>query len=243
MLKNGPVTVTLNGTSTNWTLYMGAAPKPGGPLVIYWHGTATTSGLEVPSVLGTGLQELMDLGGIVAGAETSSGIGATTNEGVWTTGDTDYADQIVACAVQQWKIDVRHIHVSGYSAGGMHTSYMWYARSGYVASVATYSGGTFLINVAPQQVPYAPPAVVAHGAPGGDVFILDFSDASAMFEADVKAKGGFVIDCNDGGTHIDGTRFAVGTQVWKFFKDHPYGVKPFPYTALPTGWPNYCSIK
>jgi poly(3-hydroxybutyrate) depolymerase len=182
----------LNGKATSWTMFMGA-PKTGGPLIIYWHGTASAGSVEVPGAFGTGLQEIMNLGGVVAAAETSSGVGPTTNEGVWSQGDVDYADQIVACAIAQLHIDTHHIHVAGYSAGGMHTAYMWYTRSGYVASVATYSGGTFIINVAPQQDPYLPAAVVAHGGQGQDVFILDFNDASTMWEADIKAKGGFAI--------------------------------------------------
>jgi hypothetical protein len=36
---------------------------------------------------------------------------------------------------------------------------------------------------------------------------------------------------------------AIGSQVWQFLKDHPYGVKPYPYASLPAGWPTYCMIK
>jgi poly(3-hydroxybutyrate) depolymerase len=186
----------------------------------------------------------MSLGGLVAAAETSSGIGNTTDYGVWTTGDVTYADQVVACAIEQLKIDPKRIYTAGYSAGALFAVHLWYARSGYIAGVASYSGGTSIINVAPMQDPAHPPAVVAaHGMQGSDVLVLDFADTSAAWIKDVAAKGAFAVDCNDGSSHIDvAKRAAVSGSVWKFFQDHPYGIKPRPYMTLPAGWPTYCKI-
>jgi len=63
---------------------------------------------------------------------------------------------------QNQHIDPRRIHVAGYSAGAIQTTYMWFARSGYVASVLTYSGGDVTIDVAPIQDPaHPPPALVS----------------------------------------------------------------------------------
>ena len=61
------------------------------------------------------------------------------------------------------------------------------------------------------------------------------------WEGIVKQAGGLAIDCDDGGGA--GARFDLAPQAWQFLKDHPYGVKPEPYTALPSAWPSYCSIK
>src|SRR5258708_38397344 len=88
-------------------------------------------------------------------------------------------------------------------------------------------------------------AIAAHGAMGEDSLGLDFAQASASWEMAVKAAGGFAIDCNDGGNHT--AFFATRAPnlkpvAWKFFNDHPFGVKPEPYTSLPSGFPTYCMI-
>ena len=243
MLRNGAMSILLDGKRMDWTLYMGT-PKPGGPVIIFWHGTGGVGSLEAPNFLGEAIQEAMASGGLVAAAETSSGVGNTTDYGVWTTGDAAYVDQIVACAIEQLKVDTKRIYTAGYSAGALYAVYLWYARSGYIASVASFSGGTNIINVTAMQDAAHPPAVVAaHGKQGSDVLILDFADTSTAWLKDVAAKGAFGVECDDGSSHIDvAKRAAVSSSVWKFFKDHPYGIKPHPYMTLPAGWPAYCKI-
>jgi hypothetical protein len=74
---------------------------------------------------------------------------------------------------------------------------------------------------------------------------VDFANAGTTWEAQIKSAGEFSIDCNDGGNHTDFfTKRAPGLEpvAWKFFNDHPYGVKPEPYTSLPSGFPTYCKI-
>jgi hypothetical protein len=89
-----------------------------------------------------------------------------------------------------------------------------------------------------------PAALVAHGASGSDVFILDFAQASQTYETQIRQHGGFAVDCNDGGTHIDiAKRFAVGPAAWQFLKDHPFKVSPEPYASgLPSAFPSYCKV-
>jgi hypothetical protein len=180
---------------------------------------------------------------MVAAPEVTSGTGSTTGNLVWYTGDVDFADEVIACAIEQGKVDPARIHVSGYSAGGLQTVYHWAARSGYVASVLSYSGGDSFINVAPLQNPsWAPPAIAAHGAEGADWLALDFAIASATWMANVVKAGGLAIDCNDGGSHIDVfSRFSVADAGWQFFLDHPWGVAER-YSTLPAAFPSYCMI-
>jgi hypothetical protein len=89
------------------------------------------------------------------------------------------------------------------------------------------------------------PGIAAHGALGSDALGLDFAAASATWLGEIKSGGGFGIDCNDGGNHL--AFFAsrappLKPVAWQFFKDHPFGVKPEPYTSLPSGFPSYCKI-
>jgi dienelactone hydrolase len=224
---------------------MGSAQ--GGPIILYWHGTGSSATAEVPVAFDTAAIEAA--GGIIVGFVAGSRTGTTTGntgDAVWYQSDAAFADQAVACAIQQLHSDPKHIHTAGYSAGGLQTVYMWYARSGYIASVISYSGGTDTLNqVAMQDSSHIPAAIVAHGASGQDTFILDFAMESAAWESIISMDHGTYIDCNDGGNH---TAFFTTRApnlkpvAWKFFSDHPYGVSPEPYTSLPSGFPTYCAL-
>jgi hypothetical protein len=246
------VTFSTSGGSIQAQVWAGA-PKAGGPIILYWNGTASSPGVEVP--LAFDVNAVTAAGGLIVGFVSGSRTGSTGADTggdlYWFSTDVAFADQAVACAVKQYQIDPRHIHVAGYSAGALQTVYMWGARSGYVASVISYSGGYIAIN-GPQSTD-APfenagniaPAIAAHGAVGSDNLIVDFANASTTWEGQIKMAGGFSIDCNDGGNHTDFfTKRAPPLQpvAWKFFSDHPYGIKPEPYSSLPSGFPTYCKI-
>jgi hypothetical protein len=240
------VTINAGGGSIQAQIWMGT--KGGGPIVVYWHGTASSPAGEIPIAFDT--NAVAAAGGIIIGFNANSRTGSTsgnTGDAVWYTSDGAFADQAVACAIQNNHMDPTSIHTAGYSAGGLQTVWMWYARSGYLASVISYSGGSSFINTAPMQdASNLASAIVAHGASGSDALGVDFAQASATWEMAIKQGGGFSIDCNDGGNHLDffGKR-APGIQkvAFKFFQDHPFGVKPDPYAgALPSGFPSYCKI-
>jgi hypothetical protein len=193
------------------------------------------------------ISQVQSMGGIVAAAESTSSTGTNTGDGVWYTGDVDWADFIIACAIKQLNIDTRHIHVSGYSAGALQSGYMYYARSGNVASVVVYSGGAGIGAGQLQDPSNVPPLIGAHGAASTSATSGDFlASSTTMFEQAVKSLGAsIVIDCDDGGAHTDITRLTrLAPSTWQFFKDHPFkGGKPDPYAGgLPSGFPTYCKI-
>ncbi len=228
------------------TVWSGDPSMGPGPLVIYYYATGS-SPLEPSVTLGKAqIDAITAKGGAVIAQNKTTAQGETTGNNIWYTGDAPIADEMVACAIQTQHIDPRRVHVAGYSAGAIQTTYMWFARSGYVASVLTYSGGDVGINTAPiQDAAHPPPALVTHGAKGSDTYggVVDFFDSSTKWETDIKSANGFAIDCNDGGTHTDfALRTKVAPQALQFFLDHPYGVKPEPYTTLPSGFPAYCKI-
>jgi hypothetical protein len=124
---------------------------------------------------------------------------------------------------------------------------MSYARSGYVAAAVTLSGGldgldgTYLTPTTLQDPTNVPSVMAVHGAPGMDVVIIDFSVASAAWEADIAKKGGFSMDCNTGGGHVSGPP-AILPGMWQFMVDHPFKVSPQPYPPIPAVYPSYCQI-
>ena len=216
------------------------AGSGGGPVVIYWYYT----GGNAASILGEFPQAQIDAvvqaGGVVASIGQSKGTGTNTGDFVWYTDDFLTADEIVACAIQELHIDTRRIFTTGGSAGALQAAWMAYARSGYVAAAAPISGGV----VVPQQYQdptNIPAAMAIHGAAGSDVVVIDFAQASQTWENDVKAHGGFAMDCNTGGGHISGPP-QICPAIWQFFQDHPFGVKPQPYPPIPAVFPSYCTI-
>jgi hypothetical protein len=228
------------------TVWSGDA-KGGGPLLIYYYATGSNAMEPLYTMAMPQIAKITSMGGAVVAQNVTTAKGPTTGNNVWYQGDAEIADEIVACAIEKQKIDPRQIHVAGYSAGAIQTTFMWWARSGYVASVLTYSGGDDTLNMVPlQDAAHPPAALVTHGAHGKDTYggVIDFADASAAWEKEIKMANGFAIDCDDGSNHTDfKTRTKVAPQALQFFLDHPYGVKPEPYTTLPAGWPTYCTIK
>jgi predicted esterase len=245
-------TLAVGGQTIKADVWMGTTG--GGPIIFYWHATGSTAKLEVPSAFDT--TALATAGGIVVGPEASTRTGTptgNTGDDVWYQSDAAFMDQAVACAIQQLHADTSHIHTAGYSAGALQAVYAWFARSGYVASVISYSGGDVTINTATMQDPSnVAPAIVAHGGAGQDTFTIpgttdttDFSQTSAAWESVISADHGHYIDCNDGGNHLAffQTRAPNLKPVsLKFFADHPFGVTPEPYTTLPAGFPSYCKL-
>lgn len=161
--------------------------------------------------------------------------------------DHERAITAVACAVQQRRIDPRKIYAMGASAGAIQTTWMSYAKSGYLAATATLSGGlpslngTYFTPTILQDPTHVPAAMVTHGATGVDVIVIDFAVASADWEADIQKKGGFSIDCNTGGGHVSGPP-QIGPAIWQFFQDHPFKVEDDYTSGLPSVFPSYCQI-
>jgi hypothetical protein len=151
------------------------------------------------------------------------------------------ADQIIACGIEKGLVDTARIHVSGYSAGGLETGAFVVGRSQYVASLIVYSGGKpFGVPGAIGSGGVVPSMVGAHGAAGSDMLGLDFGTATPALGKEIANAGGFVIDCDDGGSHITISRLGLGGKARDFFKAHPWGVKP--WTAVPAGWPSPCKV-
>jgi len=246
-LENGTVTISAGGGTIQAQVWAGPGTTLNGPLILYWHGTGSSPTSEVPDAFD--VNAVTSAGGAIVGFISNSRTGTTTGntgDDVWYESDAAFADQVVACAIQELRIDPRRIHTAGYSAGALQTVYMWYARSGYIASAISYSGGIDGANQASLQDPSnVPPVIVAHGAQGSDQFVIDFAQASAQWESDIATAGGYSIDCNDGGNHL--AFFTTRAPQLKpaavqFFLDHPFKVKPEPYRVLPAAFPSYCKI-
>jgi|RhiMethySRZTD1v2_1073278.scaffolds.fasta_scaffold18212_3 predicted esterase len=232
---NGTVTV---GGLGGIQIVAGSKPaSPTAPLVFYWHGTGGSSGeyaLQAAAVQ----QGVVSEGGVLVSFNGTTGGDLLSGTLIFGANDFKITDQIVACAVRDANVDPRRIYATGCSAGGLFSDAMAAQRSNYMAAVASNSGG-WVLPVGWQN-DYTPALMTIHGRMGVDVVIVDFSQTSATADQAFKARGGFVINCDHGGGHCGGAGFAG--NIWQFFKAHPYGVNPKPWSSLPAGFNSACKI-
>ncbi|MDH5673561.1 MAG: hypothetical protein OEZ06_15510 [Myxococcales bacterium] len=232
-------TITFGGLGG---IVLEAGPKAAGPtapMVFYWHGTASTSG-EFRTMAGAVHQGVLAEGGVLISFQGTTGGDGLSGTSIFGRGDLDLADQLAACAVRDHNVDPRRIYATGCSAGGLFSTAMAALRSNYIAAAAPNSGGWSF----PQQFQtpnYTPALMTVHGAAGVDVVIIDFSTTSASADMAFKNRGGFVINCDHGGRHCGGGPLAP--DIWEFFKAHPYGAEPEPWSSgLPAGFNSSCVI-
>jgi hypothetical protein len=221
-------------------IQVAAGTKPAGPtapMVFYWHGTGSTSGEF--AFMATGVQTgVAQEGGIIVSFEDTTGGDLLSGTAIFGASDFKLTDQLLACAVKNNNVDARRVFATGCSAGGLFSDAMAAERSSYMAAVSSNSGG-WTVPVAFQNA-HTPSLMTVHGMMGVDVVGIDFSQASNTADMAFKQKGAFVIDCDTGGMHCGGG--GLSNDVWTFFKAHPFGVTPEPWTALPAGFSSQCKI-
>jgi len=231
-------TVELLGTSVR--LWIGDQHASGGPLVVYWYGTGSSTA-ELTSNVGPDLEALLADGAVVAAITQTTERGTITSTGTWSTGDLFVVDELVACASEKLGIDPRRVYTTGCSSGAIQAGVMATLRSSYVASAALNSGG-LVQQFDLQDSRHVPPVITTHGPQGSDVIIIDFADASLALARDVVSRGGFAVDCPHDGNHCGATPEIKAAQ-WQFLTDHPYRIDPEPYAdGLPEGFPDSCTI-
>jgi poly(3-hydroxybutyrate) depolymerase len=214
-----------------------SAPKSA-PMVFYWHGTGSTSG-EYALMATAVHQGVVSEGGVLISFQSTTGGDGTSGTLIFGKSDWNLTDQFLACAVQNHNVDPRRVYATGCSAGGLFSTAMAAGRSSYIAAAAPNSGGWSFPTAF--QTKYVPALMTVHGAAGVDWVGLDFSVSSKTADDAFKRMGGFVINCDHGGTHCGGG--SLSGDVWKFFKAHPYGTTPSPWKdALPAGFSSKCKI-
>jgi predicted esterase len=219
------------------------AAEQDGPVVFYWHGTGGSPNEATAGIGELGIQEILDLGGIVVAPTHDPGAGIFPWYLVMSEklDDLVLADEVLACAQEQWGVDAARVHSLGFSAGGLHTAQMSIRRSNYIASVTLYSGGLIFGGMPPfayDDNDFA--AMIFHGGPGDQV-VVGFQQASEDYAAYLAEHDSFSFICDHGMGHsipVDET-----DDVMQFFADHPWGTSPEPYAdALPDGFPGYCQL-
>ena len=201
------------------TLTDAASTISGGPLIFYWF--ATTSN-PTEAQRGLPIAQITAAGGIVVAPYDVAGAGTFPWLSQLSQHDALF-DEVLACAVRKTQISTARVHAVGFSAGALMTTHLSFARSKYLASVATYSGGASGQFQEPNNK-FA--AMIMTGGPN-DILINNFYTSSQQWQQTLKAAGHFAMFCDHGGGHS--IPLALVPGVWQFFVDHPYGRVPSPY--------------
>lgn len=217
--------------------------KTSGELVIYWHATGS-SPVEAGYALGTTQQDIIARGGVIATPYSDDTAGTFEWFVVNSSPKLDdflVADEIVACLAAAKRIDARHIHSMGMSAGALQTTALSFYRARYIASVATFSGGMPAGFAPENQNPenkFA--ALIFDGGTADNVFGVDFKAASEAYAANLSAAGHFARICDHGQGHE--IPLDAAPSVAAFFTANAYGAWPSPFAAgLPASFPSYCA--
>lgn len=229
-----------NGVTRRVRLYLdlAAAKKLDGPLIFYWYGTTGLPSQVMEGLGVAGLNRVRALGGIVAAA---THIKSTILP--WISGPTaqEFAlmDEVLACAIQKVGVDVRHIHAMGFSTGALLAAQAGYTRSGYLASVVSYSGGAR--NAGSQNPENLFPAMIFYGG-ASDHVLLNFQATSLQYAKGLIQTGHMVVLCNHARGHKLPTDAAPAAL--KFMLDHPFRQNPEPYLGgMPADFPPYCALQ
>ncbi len=179
--------------------------------------------------------------------------------------EADMFDAVLECLEKRWKIDEKHIHVSGFSAGAITANSMGVQRPEKIASILSYSGAYFSDaasrdalgdimgmkvgdffswpdfaeehNKYPQVFVYGDEENDSWGMAG--MFMIYFNKMARFGAAYLTGMGHDAILCNHGKDHtIAGI---MEEDLIKFFADHPFGTVESPYRdALPGNFAEIC---
>lgn len=152
--------------------------------------------------------------------------------------DATFFEDVLACLVEQWDIDLGRVHTTGMSAGGLWSTWLILNRSEWLASAAPMSGG---VNSAYYLSPTDPiPVMLIWGGPSDLYNGFSFDVATTDFSADLREDGHFVVECDHGSGHVPPDGSAALT--WSFFNEHPKGAESPWEDSLPGHLPIYCSL-
>jgi poly(3-hydroxybutyrate) depolymerase len=145
----GEVSLVAAGEERSVLLLSPPKPKPALPVVFVWHGLGATAASMIPRLR---LAELATEALVVVPKASPK---AKLGWGYGPDGREDLAlfDSVLACLVEQHRVDEDRVSSVGFSAGGFWTTWLLMNRTDRLASAAPLSGGVW-----PPVLPYRKPS-------------------------------------------------------------------------------------
>ena len=178
----------------------------------------------------------------------------------------DMFDAILSCLEKRWKIDEKHIHVSGFSAGAITANSLGVQRPEKIASILSYSGAYFSDknsrealgdiygmkigdffswpDFAEEHNKY--PQVFVYGDKEADswsisgIFTIYFNQMGRLGAGYLSENGHDAILC-DHGVKDHTIAGIMEEDLIQFFADHPFGTVESPYREeMPENFAEIC---
>ncbi len=197
------------------------SPKPGLPVLFVWHGLGATARSMVPRL---GLRELAAQGVIVvvpqAHPEADIGWG-------WTRAREDLVlfDDLRACLDRDLGVDLDRVVTSGFSAGGLWSTYLLFHRADSLATAVIMSGGLLPPILTYSTPAWSIPVVMFDGGPR-DTYragpaLIRFDRNTARLRDRLRQDGHLAVHCpNTGGHSVPTQRFDL---IHRWALGHEYG--------------------
>jgi len=243
-----------------------AGASGSGPLAMHWHGTyESPEGLLSWDWAAQQIRSMTDNenGVMVLPRADPDAVARPNNPFPWwvVCGETDpsecnrpddfiFADEIVACVLEQELVSPERLTTSGMSAGGVQVSHLLDRTSGVYAGIVSWSGG-----LPPSYQPATPGTgaslMVLHGGPNDyycgvgmpEGTCHDFVEPSEALALDTANAGRFAFLCD----HQAGHSTAMGPEGAAFLaaaniNGHPWTGYPFGYPGTGPNWMlnHYC---
>lgn len=167
--------------------------------------------------------------------------------------DEEFAffDDLLACATEQFNTNASCVSSVGVSAGALFTDQLAGARSDYLASFMSLSGGVEGFIKPWAHPPHRLPGLVLWGGMGDICIVINFQQGSLALEQALGQDGNFLVECIHNCGHTEppfeappGLSKYAG--LWQFAFDHPFwlgaGQSPYTTDGLPLGVPEWCAI-
>jgi predicted esterase len=227
------------GVERQVDLYLPAVPE-GAALTFAWHG-AGDSASNLARLIGA--QGIADANDTIVAVPWAAEAGISFSWAILSADDkepdTVVFDDLLACLDEQYDIANEYVYTTGFSAGGLWSTWLVLTRSEYLAAATIFSGGVSDLT-APYQTPVNTriPLVLTHGGPSDQVFV-NFADAQEAFADALAADGHTVFICNHGRGH---TIPAEGRSLFlPFMYANRFGEVNERFTGgVPENWPEWC---
>ncbi len=197
-----PVTFSSNGLQRQVTILIPDDRPAGMPVVFVWHPLGGSAAWMI-SVFD--LEEISDATGAVIVVPDSDPDNLFEWD-FWNGLDNDLTlyDDLRTCLAEQLEVDLARFTSTGFSAGGLWTSYLGSHRGDTLAAILAFSGGADPIwHYETPAYPY--PALLAWGGEndtwGYGGFEYSFEETTLNYAEDLLADGHFVVLCDHGMGH------------------------------------------
>ena len=239
---DGDDTYTLesNGRERDVIVYTPDDMNPGKPVLFLWYGVGDS---------GTILARVLEARRIAQDHDVIVVVPQAVDEnplewGFLNGGEDDLAlyDDMRSCLYQDFDIDLSRIYSTGFSGGGLWTTFLTMHRSDTLASVLMFSGGTEPI-IEYENLDWDIPVLLSWGGPSDvwgvpGLFEVEFEATTLDLQAELAEDGHTVISCNHDLGHTLPSAASDMVTSWLFA--HQYRQpSPFAEGAL-EALPDFC---